>query len=60
MLTEFVFTQGEFPDELKVAVIATIYKKGTWEEISNYQSVSVLQIFSKIFEKIMYNVSNQC
>ena len=49
------FTHGEFPDKLKVAVITPIYKKGTREDISNYRPVSVLPIFSKIFEKITYN-----
>ena len=54
-LLNLSFTQGEFPDKLKVAVITPIYKKGIREDISNYRPVSVLPIFSKIFEKIMYN-----
>jgi hypothetical protein len=41
---------------MKVAKIRPVYKKGNRQEISNYRPISVLPIFSKIFEEIVYNI----
>ncbi len=49
------FTQGVFPDYLKVAKIYPIYKSGDIQNICNYRPISVLSIFAKVFEKCMYN-----
>ena len=46
---------GVFPDELKVAKVIPIYKGGESVYLVNYRPVSVLPIFSKIFEKLMYD-----
>jgi hypothetical protein len=43
--------QGVFPDLMKIAKIRPVHKKGNRHEISNYRPISVLSIFSKIFEK---------
>jgi hypothetical protein len=45
--------QGLFPDQLKKAAVAPIFKKGDAEDINNYRPISVLPIFSKIFERLM-------
>jgi hypothetical protein len=45
--------QGSFPDQLKKATVAPIFKKGDAEDINNYKPISVLPIFSKIFERLM-------
>ena len=47
--------QGIFPDELKLANITPIYKTGDNSLINNYRPISILSVFSKVFEKIMYN-----
>ena len=47
--------KGIFPDELKIAKVIPIYKSGDKTSIENYRPISVLSIFSKFFEKIMYN-----
>ena len=45
---------GIFPDRLKQAVITPIHKQGNRHIVDNYRPISVLSVFSKIFEKLMY------
>ena len=47
---------GIFPDELKLGRIGPVYKmKGDRELMENYRPVSILPVFGKIFEKVIYN-----
>ena len=47
-------SNGIFPSILKLSKVTPIYKKGNKEHIENYRPVATLQIFGKIFEKIIY------
>ena len=47
--------QGIFPSELKIAKVFPIFKAGDEQLITNYRPISVLNFFSKIFEKVVAN-----
>ena len=47
--------QGCFPCELKIAKIVPLYKSGEKTSFNNYRPISLLPLFSKILERIMYN-----
>ena len=48
------FTSGIFPEMLKIAIVKPLLKKGDTREIQNYRPISLLSVFSKIIEKLMY------
>ena len=45
--------QGIFPSKLKHALVIPLHKGNSCDDLSNYRPISQLNIFSKIFEKIM-------
>ena len=46
-------SEGVFPDSLKIAKILPILKSGDKTLISNYRPISLLNTFSKIYEKVV-------
>ena len=46
---------GIFPDQLKIAKVIPLYKKENPEIVDNYRPVSLLNAFSKVFERAAYN-----
>ena len=48
-------TQGFFPNEMKIARVIPLFKGGDSTKFSNYRPVSILPIFSKLLERLMYN-----
>ena len=49
------FEMDIFPNKLKVAKISPVFKKDDQCNLSNYRPISILTVFSKIYEKLMYN-----
>ena len=47
--------QGIFPSELKIAKVFPIFKACDEQLITNFRPISVLNLFSKIFEKVVAN-----
>ena len=48
------FETGIFPDCLKIGKVNPLHKKDSCENPSNYRPISILSVFSKNFEKLMY------
>ena len=48
------FQSGIFPDKMKLAKVIPLFKKGCSVTASNYRPISLLSVFSKITEKVMY------
>ena len=48
-------SSGVFPSELKMARVIPLLKAGDPLLFSNYRPVSILPLFSKILERLMYN-----
>jgi hypothetical protein len=49
-----MLAQGIFPERLEFSLIKPIYKSGGKSSPSNYRPISLLPVFSKIFEKVIY------
>ena len=48
-----VVSRSIFPDELKLADVIPIFKKGCAHDKSNYRLISLLPVVSKVFEKLI-------
>ena len=48
------FATGIFPELLKLAKVIPTFKKGNELLCENYRPISLLSVFSKIFEKVIY------
>ena len=53
------FFSGLFPDELKVAKVTPIFKKGGRSDPGNYRSISILSTISKLYERHIASQINQ-
>lgn len=45
---------GTYPDKLKISIIKPLFKKDDKESMNCYRPIALLSIFSKIFEKYIY------
>ena len=47
--------RGKFPQEWKKANVVPVHKKNDKQLVKNYRPISLLPIYGKIFERILYN-----
>ena len=56
---EIIFTlsiiKGEYPSEWKKANVVPVHKKGGKQSLKNYTPISLLPIFGKNFERMIYS-----
>jgi len=52
-ITNCCFSEGVFPDCLKVSKIVPVFKKGQRTEMSNYRSIAIVPILGKIIEILL-------
>ena len=50
------FSNGQFPNLMKLAKVVPIFKTGSTSDVNNYRPISLLPIFSKLIEKLMHNI----
>ena len=50
-----MINDGVFPNDWKKSNVVSIHKKELKNLIKNYRSISVLPIFSKVFERLVFN-----
>ena len=53
-LINLCFSSGIFPDLLKFAKVTPLHKKESKLDYLNYRPISLLSVYSKIFEKLLY------
>ena len=46
---------GIFPDQLKIAKVIPVHKKGNKRDINNYRPIAPLSVFSRLLKKLVYN-----
>ena len=54
MIINDSFLSGIFPNKLKIAKVIALYKKDSRDNPTNYRPISLISVFSKLIEKIMY------
>ena len=60
LFLNFVFTEGIFSRNCKIARITSVCKSGAKEEMNNYRPISILTCFSRIIEKILFVRLSSC
>ena len=53
------FQTGVVPEQIKTSVIRPTYKSGKKNQFKNYRPISILPLFSKLFEKAFVNRLNK-
>ena len=52
------FCKGSYPSNLKIGKVVALHKKGSTDNLSNYQPISLLSIFSKMLCKLLHKRLN--
>ena len=49
------FASGVVPNDFKLANVIPVFKKGSQYSLCNYRPISLLSVFNKLLEKLIYN-----
>ena len=55
LIFQSMINEGVFPKDWKKSNVVPIHKKESKNLINNYQPISLLPIFSKVFERLVFN-----
>ena len=55
LIFKSMINEGVFPDDWKKSNVVPIHKKESKNLIKNYRPVSILPMFSKVFERLVFN-----
>ena len=55
MIFRSMLKEGVFPDDWKKSNVVPIHKRDSENLIKNYRPISLLPIFSKVFERLIFN-----
>ena len=59
MIFKSCLNQSVFRAEWQKANVVPVHKKGNHQCVKNYRPVALLLVFSKIFERLLYNVMSK-
>ena len=60
LIFEPLLQEGKFPDAWKKADVVPVHKSENKNEFKNYRPISLLLIFGKIFERIIFKDLFNC
>ena len=60
IIFKIILRKGKFPLEWKKVNVAPIHNKGDIQTVKNYRPVSLLAIYGKMFERLLYNEILNC
>ena len=60
LLFKSMLEEGIFPDDWNKSNVVPVHKKESTNLIKNYPPISLLPIFSKIFERLIFNSLYNC
>ena len=55
IIFNFSFNEGVVSDLLKIAKVIPVYKNNEDHLLNNYRPISIISIFDKVLEKLMFN-----
>ena len=55
IVLNLLFNEGVVPDLLKITKVISVYKNNECYRLNNYRPISILSIFEKVLERLMFN-----
>ena len=55
IIFNYSFLSGIVPSDLKLSNVIPVFKKGSQVSVSNYRPISLMSVFNKLLESLMFN-----